>query len=254
MRNINLKKEFEKILINNKYYLEYNRAKKINYKNYYNKPIDPDGKVRNLIKEEKYRLSQLKVITNFLKKNLIIKKRKILDVGCGFGWLLKNLDNRYWNKFGIEINEKAREVARKNKIKIFNSLKSLNNHKFDVISLVHVIEHMSNPVDDLKSLIKNIKNKGYLIIETPDFDCAMARRYNTNFRLLHDKTHISLFSSESLMRLIRDCDLKIIKIEYPFFEGPFFMKKHILQIFNSNKKLLSPPFYGSVVTIFAQKK
>ena len=32
---------------------------------------------------------------------------------CGFGWLLKNLDNRYWNKFGIEINEKAREVARK---------------------------------------------------------------------------------------------------------------------------------------------
>ena len=68
MRNINLKKEFEKILINNKYYLEYNRAKKINYKNYYNKPIDPDGKVRNLIKEEKYRLSQLKSNHKFFKK------------------------------------------------------------------------------------------------------------------------------------------------------------------------------------------
>ena len=59
-------------------------------------------------------------------------------------------------------------------------------------------------------------------------------------------------SSESLIRLIRDMGLKIIKIEYPYFEGPFFNKKNMLKLFDNNNKY-SPPFYGSVITIFAKK-
>ena len=82
----------------------------------------------------------------------------------------------------------------------------------------------------------------------------MARKYNKKFRLLHDKTHISLFSAESLMRLVRNLGFQIIKVEYPYFEGPFFNKKNILKLFKKNNKELSPPFYGSVVTVFAKKK
>ena len=120
--------------------------------------------------------------------------------------------------------------------------------------MIHIIEHLRNPIDDLKEIKKKIKSNGYLIVETPDFDCAMARKYNTKFRLLHDKTHISLFSSESLVRLLCDLKFKIIKVEYPYFEGPFYNKKNILKLFEKNKRSYSPPFYGSVVTIFAQKK
>jgi hypothetical protein len=52
---------------------------------------------------------------------------------------------------------------------------------------------------------------------------------------------------------VRDLGLKIVKIEYPYFEGPFFNKKNILQLFKKNNKY-SPPFYGSVVTLFIKKK
>ena len=90
-----------------------------------------------------------------------------------------------------------------------------------------------------------------LILETPDFDSAAARRFGKKFRLLKDKTHISLFSQDSLKRIIRDHNFKIFDINYPYFETPFFNKKSILRIFDKNK--ISPPFYGSVVTIFCKR-
>lgn len=250
MKKYSLKLEFEKILQNKKYFIKFSR-KNVSNKNYYINPVDPDGKKRKLINEEKYKLSQLKIINQFLTKELKKKKRKILDFGCGYGWLLKNLNKKYWDKFGIEINKNAREVAKKNGIK---TSKFINNFKkkLDVAMLIHVIEHLSNPVNILKKIVKLIKKNGYLIIETPDFDSGMARKYNLKFRLLHDKTHISLFSTESLIRLVRDLGLKILKIEHPYFEGPFFKKKEINKLFKKNNKF-SPPFYGSVVTIIAKK-
>lgn len=257
MKLFSLQKEFQKLLINKKYYVKYNRSKKINYKNYYNDPIDPDGNSRKLINEEKYKLSQLKIINKFLNKK-ISKKKNILDFGCGYGWLLKSLNNNKWNKYGIEINPDALQIAIKNKIKCYKSLLDLKKKnkkkKFDVISLIHVIEHIRNPIQLLKKITQMIKKNGYLILETPDFDSAMARKYNTKFRLLHDSTHISLFSTESLSRLINDLNMQIIKVEYPYFEGPYFNKKNILKLFDNNKNNYSPPFYGSVVTIFAKKK
>ncbi len=244
-----LKKEFEKLLTNKKYFIPIRRKKNISYKNYHNKPVDPDGKKRNLIAEREKKIKHFKIIINFLKKQ---KKRNILDVGCGFGWMLSELKSKEWNKFGIEISEVAKNQAIKNNIKIFDNLKSIKKIKFDIISMIHVIEHIYEPVKYFKMLKKNLKKNGILIIETPDFDCAMARKYDKKFRLLHDKTHVSLFSLDSLCRMLRDNNFEIFKMEFPFFEGEYFNKKNLLRLF-SKEKNFSPPFYGSVMTIFAKK-
>ena len=254
MKKISLKHEFEKIQLKNEYYLKFNRNLKINYNNYFSDNLDPDGKKRNLKKEEKFKLSQLKLIRNFLNENFK-KKTKILDFGCGYGWLLKSLNKKKWDKNAIEINPDANKFVKNLGIDCRKSIDDYNNKYFDIITLIHVIEHLDKPEKTLKKIVSKIKKKGHLIIETPDFDSAMARRYNLKFRLLHDKTHISLFSTESLTRLLMDQNMKIKKIEYPYFEGPFFTKKNILKLFAKKQKTnYSPPFYGSVVTIFATKK
>lgn len=83
--------------------------------------------------------------------------------------MLKNLNNKYWIKSGIEINDFARMKAQNNGIKTYNSLDELNKKKFDVITMIHVIEHLKNPVNFLKKITNNLKKNGYIIIETPDF-------------------------------------------------------------------------------------
>ena len=224
MNKFLLQSEFEKIRLKNKYYLKYNRNLKINYQNYFSNNVDPDGKKRNLRNEEKLRLSQLKIIKKFLDKNFK-KKSKILDFGCGYGWLLKNLNKKKWEKNAIEINHDAFKFVRNFGINCCKSIDEFKKNSFDVVTLIHVIEHLKKPELTLKKIISKIKKKGHLIVETPDFDSAMARKYNLKFRLLHDKTHISLFSTESLIRLLIDQKMVVKKVEYPFFEGPFFTKK-----------------------------
>ena len=88
-----------------------------------------------------------------------------------------------------------------------------------------MIEHLKEPEKVLKKVKKLIKKNGILIIETPDFDSGAARRYKNNFRLLKDPTHVSLFSQDSLTRMLRINNFQIFEIHYPFFETEYFNKE-----------------------------
>ena len=67
---------------------------------------DPDGKLRDLTKERKFKLKQMSYVLSFLKK----RGGKILDVGCGHGWMLSALGNQ-WRKHGVEISKFASRTA-----------------------------------------------------------------------------------------------------------------------------------------------
>ena len=248
-KKFNLKIEMQYLLKNGKYFAKYNRnIKKSKFdETYHNSTIDPDGKKRKLIFEREYKLKQLKHVTRYLNKN---KPGKILDVGCGHGWLLSSL-NFKWNKFGLDVSSFALKSASKYSKTFLGDINNIKEKNFDYITILHVIEHIFEPSKFIKKVHKILKKKGTLVIETPNFDSAAARRYGNNFRLLKDKTHVSLFSEDSLIRFLRDNKFKIFKIEYPFFETPFFSKKNLLKILN--KKQVSPPFYGSVITLFCKK-
>ena len=250
MRKIfNLSTEIKKLLINNRYYLKYNRKRKnLNYeKNYHHKVKDPDGKVRILTNEKNFKLKQLKYIISYLKKK---KPCKILDIGCGHGWMLSKLDSK-WDKHGVEISKFASINASKY-CKIFNgNFDKFKKKNFDIITALHVIEHHPNPEKFIKNIYSKLRPNGVFILETPDFDSAAARRFGNKFRLLMDKTHISLFSTDSLTRLVRKCKFKVFDINFPFFETPYFTKKNILRVFDKSK--VSPPFYGSTITLFLKK-
>ena len=90
----------ESLLSSYKFYIKYpNKIKKNIYEEtYYGKKIiDPDGKERNLINERKKKIKNNIQIISYLKK---IKPGKILDIGCGYGWILSSINNKL-KKFGI---------------------------------------------------------------------------------------------------------------------------------------------------------
>jgi len=117
-------------------------------KNYFNwyKRIGEFGGIINKIKFSKY----------------IEKDDNVLDFGCGGGYLLKNIN--CLNKHGVEINETAIEIAKKNSLKIFKNSNDLEKNFYDKIISNHALQHCENPFQELLNLNKSLKKNGLIII------------------------------------------------------------------------------------------
>lgn len=104
-------------------------------------------------------------------------EKKVLDVGCAEGTLLKNLKNTFpkCEFFGLEPNPKfaafAKGHAGVNNIysgTIEEFYSDSKSNQFDVITITHVLEHMPYPVETLILLKKLLKPEGLIYVEVPN--------------------------------------------------------------------------------------
>lgn len=219
---------------------------------YWNNVKDPDGNIRNITSddERKFKIKNwYGDIPNYINS---FDNLKVLDVGCGLGYLLTSLNTKF--KFGLEPSSYACKMIEKkySDIKIFN----FNNNfiekideEFDIIVAYHVIEHLNDPVKLIKDLKKKLKKNGKLIIGTPLIGTIISNYFGKYYRN-YIKDHEILFNLKSLKKLLNNNNFKIIRIEKPYFKTDYFNFKNIIRLFNNKK--ISPPFYGSIITIYAE--
>lgn len=110
---------------------------------------------------------EYKVIEPLLKKN-----DYILDVGCRNGAFLEILKNNgYENLLGIDIcTEAVEETLSKGIECIEYDIQEddvFTPETFDVITLFHVMEHISNPIRTCDKVHKILKTDGIVFIEIP---------------------------------------------------------------------------------------
>lgn len=98
---------------------------------------------------------------------------RLLDIGCGNGGFLRSFSKKLpgWRLNGSEYDAKYRaEVER---IPGFEELFlggiSAASGQFDVISLIHVLEHIASPRELLREVHSKLKPGGLLVIELPYF-------------------------------------------------------------------------------------
>ncbi len=140
--------------------------------------------------------------------DLNLKDLKILDFGCGNGYLIDLLIREYnlnpENVFGYDISNKAIEIAKKYKGKFISSLSGLNEY-FDIIICVDVIEHIKNDQKLIKNLNNLLKNGGHIILSTSSYNFywnkmddlgGHIRRYN--LKELNKKFTDNYFSKKAL--------------------------------------------------------
>lgn len=245
----NLAEEMRGLYESGKYYVSLPKVEGKDYEGtYWDTIVDPDGTKRKRQEERGQFLNDVDYIIGYLKART---SGKILDIGCGLGWLLSTLSPE-WEKHGIEVSKTAAEFSKKYGEIFQGSLSEANypDGYFDVVVMHHVIEHLEKPEEDIKIIKRMLKNGGVFIVGTPDFDSGCARLFGKNYRLLYDQTHISLFSNDSIHRLLRDNGFNIFRTEYPFFSTRFFSKENLLALFDTNK--ISPPFHGNFMTFFCR--
>lgn len=211
--------------------------------------VDPDGRVRNRLEEREKHLDDIKQELAFLRS---LPPGRILDLGCGLGYLLSGLDNR-WEKYGVEVSHYAAQHAKQYGEIFIGELPDAHYpaNNFDVVFMHHVIEHIASPETVIREVYRILRDEGRLVLGTPDFDSGVARRFGEKYRLLHDSTHVSLFTNDSMHRFLRDFGFVIDRVEYPFFETRYFTPENLMRLFDTSQ--ISPPFYGNFMTFYCHK-
>jgi glycosyltransferase involved in cell wall biosynthesis len=177
---------------------------------------------------------------------------RVLDVGCGQGFIDNIIENPNTEIIGIDILEgtkRSSKISRfiKQNIESEFSLQGLD--EFDYILLADILEHIRNPAEILNKCQSNLKNKGKLIIAVPNIANWTVRlnllfgAFNYTPRGILDKSHIHFYTLKSISQLITSCGYHIKSIDATPIPlptmFPFLAKNPIFRIIHFSGNQLS---------------
>lgn len=141
--------------------------------------------------------------------------RSIMDIGCATGEFLAMMKKNGWEVLGIEPDEKTRKQAEKlHSLPVFPEahLNSLKDSSFDVISMWHVLEHVSDLRARMNDVQRLLKPGGILIIAVPNPESWDAHYYKTYWAAYDVPRHLYHFTKKSMDNLLSHFSFSVKKI------------------------------------------
>ena len=140
------------------------------------------------------------------------KEGALLDVGAGTGFFLRAAKKRGWTVTGIEPNASARNLANLKALNtVFDTetLGQLPQNSFDVITLWHVLEHLPNLEDDLKTFQKLLKPNGRIVVAVPNFKSFDAGYFKDFWAAYDVPRHLWHFSQQSISKIFSEVQMNL---------------------------------------------
>lgn len=143
----------------------------------------------------------------FLRSHGVTSLSRHLDIGASAGRLLQAVRSGYrCESVGVEPGLAYRESSQKAGLKVYPRLEDLpreGESGFDLVSLIHVLEHMPDPVGVLSHLRRDwLAAGGWLMVEVPDLYC-------------HDcfeVAHLASFSQHTLAQVMRKAGYRLLAV------------------------------------------
>jgi SAM-dependent methyltransferase len=141
-------------------------------------------------------------------KEIIPKGSRVIDIGCGSGRWARVISELGCEVVGVDHSASNLELARSKGGNIkyiqFDATQEFGKLGiFDFGVLIHVLEHIENPTDLMRSLRNSCKK---LVIEVPDFESDSLNwlRIKANRPYYSDADHVREYSSESIKKLVNE--------------------------------------------------
>ena len=182
---------------------------------------------------------------------------ELLDIGCSTGDFIRYVSTYpNWRTVGIEPSTIAYNKALQFGLNVYNmSLEDFTishlDHKFDVVTLWNVIEHLFSPMRDIQIIWNHLKPRGLLVITTPDIDSFSARLFQKYWIGYELPRHFYVFSKRTLRLLLEKSGFELIRFENIYGEHAAFMSS--LRFFLraiTNKPLGLELFFGFPIRLF----
>lgn len=161
------------------------------------------------------------------KLNLLSKYHRggnLLDYGCGTGEFLKAAKKKDWDVTGYEPTMEAHKAMDETiKDRVFHNIDDLKYNKhFHIITLWHVLEHISDLNAVIKKLKKMLRPEGLLIIAVPNHESYDAKYYKEYWAAYDLPRHLYHFSPQTMKYFLSTNKLKL-KAMYPMRLDAFYV-------------------------------
>ncbi|OGH03175.1 MAG: hypothetical protein A2798_01965 [Candidatus Levybacteria bacterium RIFCSPHIGHO2_01_FULL_37_17] len=212
---------------------------------------------------------RIKFSTEFVN-NSEIKDKRILDIGCGFGWFELNALKRGVREIaGIEITEEDLATAKniKNKRVIFkvgDAFKiPFKNNYFDTVVAWEVIEHIPKDTEEImfKEVRRVLKKNGNFYLSTP-YDSFWSKNFDPAWWILGHRH----YSKETLIKLGENNKMHVLRIEVKgkvwnllniinmYISKWIFLRRPLLETFFNNKEIIEFRYDGFMDIFIKYKK
>lgn len=114
----------------------------------------------------------------------IIANKKWIDIGTGAGGILDILNTVAAKTAAVEPQEAPRKTLSAIGYKMYGSTDEIEDIDFEVVTLFHVFEHFTDPINTLTIIKSKMTKGGIIIIEVPHArDCLLSLFDNEAFRV-----------------------------------------------------------------------
>lgn len=157
----------------------------------------PEERLHDPLNERRYHelLEQLERLT---------PGRSMLDVGCGAGHLVRVALDRGWDATGIELSPAAVRICERFSLpcRVENLFSpGLDDQRFDLITMIEVIEHVPAPGSFLRRAAQLLTAEGLFYVTTPNFGAFTRRLLRRRWGPISNE-HLSYFTPRTLRRLL----------------------------------------------------
>ena len=138
---------------------------------------------------------------------------RYLDVGCGSGGALGVARTLGWHTAGVEMDEAAARKARRFSERVHvGDLQGapFAAGEFDVVTALHVLEHVPDPVAAVHRMLGWLAPGGLLIVEVPNAGGLGARLFGRAWSGLELPRHLSHFTPATLERVVSGAGGRIV--------------------------------------------
>lgn len=149
-------------------------------------------------------------VRRFRQFRLTIENKSVLDFGCGAGGFLLQARDVAVRACGVEVEARLAPFFNNNALDVRRKIDDFDE-KFDIITLFHVLEHFSDPIQLLLRLADHLNPSGQILIEVPNANDALLTLYECEAfaSFTYWSCHLFLFNASTLSTLARKCGLTV---------------------------------------------
>jgi len=143
------------------------------------------------------------------------KTGRFLDMGFGEGGLLSVAEKNGWDCYGTERSPQSLIYGAERNWKV--SEDALNDsrfpkNEFDVVTLIEVIEHVSNPDDFLQAAFSLLRPNGLLYMTTPNMQSINRRLLGIDWSVVCPPEHITIWSPAGMEKALKRNNFTLRKV------------------------------------------